>query len=438
MNKNKWNAGPQSVKLFKRAKEMIPGGVNSPVRAFNAVGGQPFFVQKAKGAKIWDADGNEYIDFMSSWGPLILGHAHDEVIAAVVEAAQRGTSYGAPHEAEVELAAAVVDAMPTVEMVRMVNSGTEATMSAIRLARGYTEKPKVIKFEGCYHGHADSFLIKAGSGAATFGVPDSPGVTKATVSDTLIASYNDLNSVAELFELNKENVAAVIVEPVAGNMGCILPAKGFLEGLRDLCDRYGALLIFDEVITGFRIALGGAQEHYKVKADLTTMGKVLGGGLPVGAYGGKKEIMKKISPTGPVYQAGTLSGNPLAMAAGIAMLKQLRKTENLYDKLDRLGATMEKNLIDASQAAGIDLTVNRVGSMMGFFFNKGPVETWSDVEKSNTDMFKTFFQALLARGISIAPSAFEVLFVNTAHTTELLEQTRKALFEAFEQVGQKG
>jgi len=433
MSDKEWNAGPGSVELFTKAKELMPGGVNSPVRAFNAVGGQPFFVERAQGANIYDVDGNKYIDFMGSWGPLILGHCNEGTIEAVVAATRKGTSYGAPHQAEIELAQEVVDAMPSVEMVRMVNSGTEATMSAIRLARGHTGRAKIVKFEGCYHGHADPFLIKAGSGAATFGVPNSPGVTEGTICDTLIATYNDLDSVVELFEKGGEDIAAIIVEPVAGNMGCVPPVDGFLQGLRDLCDKYSALLIFDEVITGFRVAFGGAQERYGIHPDLTTIGKVLGGGLPVGAYGGKRDVMEKISPTGPVYQAGTLSGNPLAMAAGIAMIRQLRTTDGLYDELERKGAVMEKNLLDAAAAAGIPLTVNRVGSMLGFFLNPGPVEGWEAVAKSDVDTFVKLFDALLARGVSVAPSAYEALFVSAAHTDEILEEARGALNEAFAQ-----
>jgi glutamate-1-semialdehyde 2,1-aminomutase len=405
-----WEAGMRSVELFEQAVKLLPGGVNSPVRAFNAVGGQPFFVDRAEGPYVWDADGNRYIDYVCSWGPLILGHSPPDVVEAVISAARKGTSFGAPHEGEITLAQEVCRMMPSVELVRMVNSGTEATMSAVRLARGFTGRSKIVKFEGCYHGHADAFLIKAGSGAATFGVPNSPGVTESTVSDTLIAAYNDLETVAEQFEAHGDDIAAVIVEPVAGNMGCVPPADGFLEGLRDLCDKYEALLVFDEVITGFRVARGGAQERFGVKADLTTLGKVLGGGLPVGAYGGRADIMEKISPVGPVYQAGTLSGNPLAMAAGLATLRRLND----------------------DPAVGVPLTVNRVGSMLGFFFNEGPVDSYEAVTASDSNRFVIFFNALLNNGVSIAPSAFESLFVSDAHTDEVLDLTATALRIAFE------
>ena len=389
-------------------------------------------MDRATGPNIWDVDGNRYIDFMGSWGPLILGHSPADVVEAITSAATRGTSYGAPHEGEIALATLVREMMPTVEMMRMVNSGTEATMSAIRLARGFTGRTKVIKFEGCYHGHADPFLIKAGSGAATFGVPNSPGVTGGTVADTLVATYNDLESVADLLDAGGEDVAAVIVEPVAGNMGCVLPAEGFLQGLRDLCDKYDALLIFDEVITGFRVAPGGAQERYGVTADLTTLGKILGGGLPVGAYGGRRDVMEKVSPVGPVYQAGTLSGNPLAMAAGLAALGRLNSDRSLYELLESRGAAMQGHLEEAAAAAGVPIAVNRVGSMMGFFLNPGPVDSWKAVcDSDSADGFVTLFGQLLSRGVSIAPSAFECLFVSTEHTDEVLAEAREALNAAF-------
>ena len=428
---SEWKAGTRSVELFEQAVKLLPGGVNSPVRAFNAVGGQPFFVDRAQGPYVWDADGNRYIDYVCSWGPLILGHSPRDVVEAVISAARKGTSFGAPHEGEITLAQEVCRMMPSVELVRMVNSGTEATMSAVRLARGFTGRAKIVKFEGCYHGHADAFLIKAGSGAATFGVPNSPGVTESTVSDTLIAAYNDLETVAEQFEAHGDDIAAVIVEPVAGNMGCVPPAAGFLEGLRDLCDKYEALLVFDEVITGFRVAPGGAQERFGVKADLTTLGKVLGGGLPVGAYGGRADIMEKISPVGPVYQAGTLSGNPLAMAAGLATLRRLNGDPSIYLRLEDKGRKMAENLESAARDAGVPLTVNRVGSMLGFFFNEGPVDSYEAVTVSDSRRFVIFFNALLNNGISIAPSAFESLFVSDAHTDEVIDLTATALRIAF-------
>jgi len=422
----------RSAQLFARAGHVLPGGVNSPVRAFNAVGGQPYFVDRAKGPHVWDADGNRYIDFVGSWGPLILGHAPEEVIGAIESAARRGTSFGAPHEGEIELAAKVTAMMPSVEMMRMVNSGTEATMSAIRLARGFTGRPKIIKFEGCYHGHADPFLIKAGSGAATFGVPNSPGVTPGTVADTLVATYNDLESVADLLDRDGADVAAIIVEPIAGNMGCVPPAEGFLEGLRDLCDKYDALLIFDEVITGFRVAPGGAQERFGVRADLTTLGKVLGGGLPVGAYGGRRDVMEKISPVGPVYQAGTLSGNPLAVAAGLAAIGRLGGDGKIYEDLEAKGARMEEILRSTAGSAGVPLTVNRVGSMLGFFLNPGPVDSWKAVADSDSgDGFSTLFGALLEGGVAIAPSAFECLFVSAAHDDETLSGAEATFEKAF-------
>lgn len=426
----------RSAQLFARAGHVLPGGVNSPVRAFNAVGGQPYFVDRAKGPHVWDADGNRYIDFVGSWGPLILGHAPEEVIGAIESAARRGTSFGAPHEGEIELAAKVTAMMPSVEMMRMVNSGTEATMSAIRLARGFTGRPKIIKFEGCYHGHADPFLIKAGSGAATFGVPNSPGVTPGTVADTLVATYNDLESVADLLDRDGAKVAAIIAEPVAGNMGCVPPAEGFLEGLRDLCDKYDALLIFDEVITGFRVAPGGAQERFGVRADLTTLGKVLGGGLPVGAYGGRRDVMEKISPVGPIYQAGTLSGNPLAVAAGLAAIGRLDDDGKIYDDLETKGARMEEILRSTAAAAGVPIAVNRVGSMLGFFLNPGPVDSWKAVADSDSgDGFSTLFGALLEGGVAIAPSAFECLFVSAAHDDETLSEAGATFEKAFAALG---
>jgi len=428
-----WSAGSRSKELYARAVALMPGGVNSPVRAFKAVGGEPYFVDRAEGPFVFDADGNRYVDFVGSWGPMILGHAPPDIVEAVCAAARRGTSFGAPHEAEVLLAEEIRALVPSVELMRLVNSGTEATMSAIRLARAHTDRAKIVKFAGCYHGHADPFLVKAGSGAATFGQPDSPGVTPATVADTLVADYNDLDSVAALFEEHGADIAAVIVEPVAGNMGCVPPVDGFLAGLRDLCDKYEALLVFDEIITGFRVAPGGAQQLYGVTPDLTTLGKVVGGGLPVGAYGGRREIVSKISPVGPVYQAGTLSGNPLAVAAGLATLRRLRSDPGIYAELERKGARMERILLDAAAGAGLELTVNRVGSMLGMFFGRGPITSWEEVAATDKHRFVALFGGLLARGVSIAPSAFEALFVSAAHTDAVLDETGQAFAEAMKE-----
>jgi glutamate-1-semialdehyde 2,1-aminomutase len=433
MNDDRWSAGKVSKGLYERAVDLMPGGVNSPVRAFKAVGGAPFFVDRGEGPCVFDADGNRYIDFVGSWGPLILGHAPPDIVEAVSAAARRGTSFGAPHEAEVLLAEEIRSLMPSVELMRLVNSGTEATMSAIRLARAYTQRSKIVKFVGCYHGHADPFLVKAGSGAATFGQPDSPGVTPATVADTLVADYNDLESVTRVFADHGPDVAAVIVEPVAGNMGCVPPVDGFLAGLRDLCDEHGALLVFDEIITGFRVAPGGAQELYGVVPDLTTLGKVVGGGLPVGAYGGKRVIVEQVSPVGPVYQAGTLSGNPLAVAAGLATLRRLRADAVIYDELERLGARLEQILSSAAWDAGIDLTINRVGSMLGMFFNPGPVTSWDAVAASDSQRFVALFNALLARGVAVAPSAFEAMFVSVAHTDAVLDEAEQAFRRAMKE-----
>lgn len=421
-----------SINAFKQAKEVIPGGVNSPVRAFKSVGIDPLFIQKAKGTTVWDIDNNAYTDFVSSWGPLILGHANDEVIDAVAKAAANGTSYGAPTLIETEMAERIVKMMPSVEKVRMVNSGTEATMSAIRLARGYTGRELIIKFAGCYHGHGDSFLIKAGSGAITLGLPDSPGVTKSTAKDTLTADYNNLESVKALFEQHKDQIAALIVEPVAGNMGVVPPAKGFLEGLRELTTEHGALLIFDEVITGFRLAKGGAQEYFNVMPDLTTMGKIIGGGLPVGAYGGRKEIMDMLAPLGPVYQAGTLSGNPLAMAAGLTALKKLDETPNAYEDLEKKAARVEAGFRKNAEEAGVNVALNRVGSMMTAFFTDAPqVASFDEAMTADTGKYATYFKSALAEGLYIAPSQFECLFISMAHTDEDIEKliagNRKAL-----------
>jgi len=406
-----------SIQEFKRAQESIPGGVNSPVRAFKSVGGDPVFIQKAKGARITDIDGNEFIDFVSSWGPMILGHADERVVKAIQTAAVNGTSYGAPTVAETELAELIKKMVPSMELVRMVNSGTEATMSALRLARGFTGRDLVIKFQGCYHGHADSFLIKAGSGALTLGYPDSPGVTKGTAKDTIIAQYNDLSSVEEIFNQKGDEIAAVIVEPVPANMGVFLPDPGFLEGLRDLTQKYGALLLFDEVISGFRLAKGGAQEHYGVMPDITTLGKIIGGGLPVGAYGGRKDIMSRLAPLGPVYQAGTLAGNPLAMSAGLATLKIIDDTPGFYRELDRKGALLENGLRANLKEAGIPGLINRIGSLMTLFFTEEKkVNSYQTAVKSDTERYARYFKLSLENGIYLAPSQFEAAFVSHAHT----------------------
>ncbi len=409
----------KSIQAFKKAKQLIPGGVNSPVRAFKSVQADPVFIDKAKGAKIWDIDGNEYLDFVASWGPMILGHAREEIVQAVQRAAERGTSYGAPTLIENEMAELITGMVPSVEKVRMVNSGTEATMSALRLARGFTGRDLVVKFAGCYHGHADSFLIKAGSGAITLGLPDSPGVTKASAKDTLTADYNNLESVEELFEKHGDNIAAIILEPVAGNMGVVLPEEGFLKGLKQITEKYGALLIFDEVITGFRLAAGGAQQRFKVTPDLTTLGKIIGGGLPVGAYGGRAEIMDKLAPDGPVYQAGTLSGNPLAMAAGTVMLSTLKNNPSIYDELERKAAMLEAGIKANLHRTGISGVINRIGSMMTLFFTENEsVKSFDDAMTSNTLRYASYFKKSLESGIYLAPSQFECLFISDAHTDE--------------------
>jgi glutamate-1-semialdehyde 2,1-aminomutase len=414
----------------------MPGGVNSPVRAFGSVGGNPVFIERAAGATIWDIDGNAYLDYVGSWGPMILGHSHPAVREAVERAVAKGTSFGAPTEAEVELAELIVEMVPSVEVVRLVNSGTEATMSAARLARAATGRTKVIKFRGGYHGHADTFLVEAGSGAATIGVPSSPGVPSGTAGDTLVAEYNDVGSVEALIEANTNSVACVIVEPVAGNMGCVPPAAGFLEGLRELCTRAGAVLIFDEVMTGFRIAPGGAQQHYGVLPDLTTMGKVLGGGLPVGAYGGREDLMRQVAPDGPVYQAGTLSGNPLATAAGIAALRFLRQHPDVYDHVEQLGRQMDRGW-GALRDDGLPITWNRVGSMGSVFFTREPVTDWNTASAADRDVFTQYFWGMLDGGIYLAPSPFEVLFLSAAHTDADIERTsdtaRDVLMAVFDQ-----
>ncbi|TAM77749.1 glutamate-1-semialdehyde-2,1-aminomutase [bacterium] len=419
----------RSSELFERSKRVIPGGVNSPVRAFGAVGGTPRFVARGEGAYIYDVDGKRYVDYVCSWGPLIAGHAHPDVRRAVELAVARGSSFGAPTEAEAELAELVVEMVPSIELVRFVSSGTEATMSALRIARGYTLRPKVVKFAGCYHGHADAFLVSAGSGALTFGTPDSPGVTAGTAGDTLTARYNDLDSVRRLFVENLEQVACVIVEPYAGNMGLVLPAPGFLEGLRELTRQHGALLIFDEVITGFRAARGGAQERESVLPDLTTLGKVVGGGLPVGAFGGRAEIMECLSPLGPVYQAGTLSGNPLAMAAGIATLRLLRDG-NAYGRLEVLGAQLEQGLRKAFARHGVQAQHVRRASMHCTFFADRPVSDLESAKRSDTARYAAYFHAMLERGVWLAPAQFETAFVSLAHTEAEIDATVAAADQA--------
>ncbi len=424
-----------SKQAFEEAKKVIPGGVNSPVRAFKSVGIDPLFIKRAKGTTIWDIDDNEYVDFVASWGPLILGHAHDEVLEAVTNAAANGTSYGAPTLIETEMAQQIVKMVPSIEKVRMVNSGTEATMSAIRLARGYTKRELIIKFAGCYHGHGDSFLIKAGSGAITLGLPDSPGVTKSTAKDTLIADYNNLDSVQALFDKHKDEIAAVIVEPVAGNMGVVPPVKGFLEGLRQITKDNGALLIFDEVITGFRLAKGGAQEYFNVMPDLTTLGKIIGGGLPVGAYGGRAEIMDMLAPIGPVYQAGTLSGNPLAMAAGLTALKKLDETPGAYEELEKKARFVEEGFKLNAKELGINVVLNRVGSMMtAFFTDEAQVSSFEEAMSSDTSMYAGYFKEMIGNGLYIAPSQFECLFISMAHTEKDLEKLIKGNRKALEAI----
>lgn len=425
----------KSTAAFAKAKEVIPGGVNSPVRAFKSVGINPVIIESAKGCRIKDIDGNEYIDFVSSWGPLILGHANETILEAITKTAQKGTSFGAPTLLETEMAELIVKMVPSVEKVRMVNSGTEATMSALRLARGYTQRSKIIKFAGNYHGHADSFLIKAGSGAITLGLPDSPGVTAAIAQDTLVATYNDLASVEKLFVEQGNDIAAVIVEPVAGNMGVVPPAKGFLEGLRKLTTQYGAVLIFDEVITGFRLAKGGAQEYFGVTPDLTTLGKIIGGGLPVGAYGGKKEIMDMLAPNGPVYQAGTLSGNPLAMAAGLAMLKTLNETPGFYDELERKAKRLEEGLKANLEKTGVKGIVNRVGSLMTLFFtDSAQVTSFDEAMTSDTKKYADYFKTSLDSGIYQAPSQFEAMFISQAHTDEDIDRCIAASLQAMKKL----
>ncbi|WP_145031581.1 glutamate-1-semialdehyde 2,1-aminomutase [Pantoea ananatis] len=421
----------KSEELFAEAQRLLPGGVNSPVRAFTGVGGVPLFIEHADGAYLYDADGKKYIDYVGSWGPMVLGHNNDGIRQAVIEAAQRGLSFGAPTEMEVTMAQLVCKLVPSMEMVRMVNSGTEATMSAIRLARGFTGRDKIIKFEGCYHGHADHLLVKAGSGALTLGQPNSPGVPADFAKHTLTCTYNDLDSVRAAFEQYPQAIAAIIVEPVAGNMNCIPPQPEFLPGLRALCDEFGALLIIDEVMTGFRVALGGAQEYYNVKPDLTCLGKIIGGGMPVGAFGGRREVMEALAPTGPVYQAGTLSGNPVAMAAGYACLTQIAQP-GMHDKLNRLTSQLAQGLLDAAKQENIPVVVNQVGGMFGLFFTDADsVTCYKDVTQCDVERFKRFFHLMLEEGVYFAPSAFEAGFMSLAHSAEDIQHTVDAARRCF-------
>ena len=422
----------QSTQLFSRAQQKIPGGVNSPVRAFKSVNMTPLFITRGLGSKLYDADGNEFIDFVGSWGPMILGHAHAEVVRKLEETLRNGTSFGAPTEGEILLAEMVCEAVPSVEMLRLVNSGSEAAMAVLRVARGYTGRDKIIKFEGCYHGSVDPLLVQAGSGATTLGIPDSPGVPASFVEHTLQAKFNDLESVIKLVEENSREIAAVILEPVAGNMGMIPPGHGFLKGLRDLCDREGILLIFDEVMSGFRVDYGGAQALFGVLPDMSIFGKIIGGGLPVGAYGGRQDIMLQVAPAGPVYQAGTLSGNPLAVAAGLSTLGILKK-QNPYPDLGQKTSWLSGEFLAAAESAGIPLQVQAMAGMFGFFFSETPVRNYQDALNSDLELFTRFFRRMLKQGIYLAPSAFESLFVSTAHTEEDLERTAKAFRKALEE-----
>lgn len=420
----------RSSELFKQAQEVLPGGVNSPVRAFNAVGGTPIFVEKAQGAYLYDADGNKLIDYIASWGPLLFGHAYAPVIEAVTERAKKGTSFGMPTEVETLIAQKALSMVPNVDKIRFVNSGTEACMSAIRLARGYTKRDKIIKFSGCYHGHSDSFLIAAGSGATTFGVPNSPGVTQGTAKDTLLANYNDIDSVKELFVAYPGQIAALIIEPIAGNMGCVLPKEGFLEALRALCTEHGALFIMDEVMTGFRLAKGGAQEALHIQADIVTFGKVIGGGLPVAAFAARTEIMDYLAPVGAVYQAGTLSGNPLAMSAGLAMLEQIENQSEVFESLDKKTAYLQEGIQKLLTQAGIPHQVNRFGSMCSVFFTEEPVTDFASAQRADHLRFKKYFHAMLSRGIYLPPSGYESYFLNDALSYADLDTTLEALREA--------
>lgn len=424
----------KSEQLYKRALNVIPGGVNSPVRACKSVGGTPLFIDRADGCMIYDADGNGFIDYIGSWGPMILGHRHPRVVEFIETVLKRGTSFGAPMDLEIELAEMVISALPSVEMVRMVNSGTEATMSAIRLARGFTGRDTIIKFDGCYHGHSDTLLVEAGSGVATLGIPGSPGVPESFVSHTLSIPYNDIECFRSVMAEKGDQIACVIVEPVAGNMGLVPPVEGFLETLRELTEKHGSILIIDEVMTGFRVAYGGAQTLYGITPDLTTMGKIIGGGLPVGAYGGRRDIMKYIAPQGPVYQAGTLSGNPLAMAAGIATLKQLQ-TPGFYEELDKKSGRLLKGLENAAQQAGIAVRTARVGSMMGMFFTDQEVNNFEDAKASDLKLFSAYYNGMLEKGVYLAPSQFEALFVSSAHETTHIEATIAAAEEVLGKLG---
>jgi glutamate-1-semialdehyde 2,1-aminomutase len=424
----------KSKSLYEKAVMLMPGGVNSPVRAFKAVGGSPLFINKAKGSKIYDVDGNEYIDYVLSWGPLILGHSHPSVIKALKSAVEKGTSYGAPTPLEIELAQMVIKAYPSIEKIRMVNSGTEATMSAIRAARGFTGRDKVIKFEGCYHGHADGLLVKAGSGATTFGVPDSPGVPESYAKNTITLPFNDIKAFKDVIEKEYKTIACVIVEPVVGNIGCVLPKEGFLETLRRETENYGVILIFDEVMTGFRVSYGGAQAYYRIKPDMTCLGKVIGGGLPVGAYGGKREIMSKIAPEGPVYQAGTLSGNPIAMTAGIETLKILSK-KGTYQKLEKTMQGIEEGLKDAAKKAGIKTKFYRAGTMFCTYFTDKDVVDYKTAKTSDTERFARFFMSMLNYGIYLAPSQFEAGFISLAHSKADIDKTVKAAYRTFKEIG---
>lgn len=419
----------ESENLFERAVELMPGGVNSPVRAFRGVGGTPLFIRSAKGPTITDVDGRSYIDYVGSWGPMILGHADDEIVRSLQEITSSGTSFGAPNELEVKLAEEIIDAVPSIEMVRMVSSGTEATMSAIRLARGVTGRAKLIKFEGCYHGHGDSLLVKAGSGVATLGLPDSPGVPRELAEQTITVPFNNPDPLREVFSKHQD-IAAVIIEPIVGNMGCVPPAQTYLETVRELTKANGALLIFDEVMTGFRVARGGAQQLYGINPDITTLGKIIGGGLPVGAYGGSRELMNNIAPAGPIYQAGTLSGNPLSMTAGLITLRRLRD-ESIYERLERASAKLCAGLSAAARDSGIETVTNRVGSMWTTFFTSEPVQDWESASKASRQLYGRFFHAMLNEGVYLAPSQFEAAFVSAAHTDEVIEGTIEAARRAF-------
>lgn len=422
----------KSKRLYDRACRLIPGGVNSPVRAFKAVGGNPVFIERAKGSKIYDVDGNAYIDYVLSWGPLILGHAYPSVVKTLKSAIEKGTSYGAPTQAEIRLAETVIGLYPSMDMVRMVNSGTEATMSAIRVARGFTGRDKIIKFEGCYHGHADGLLVKAGSGAATFGVPDSPGVPKSYAKNTITLPFNNIDAVKTVVKKDYKHIACIILEPVVGNIGCVLPRKRFIEGLKKLTKQYGIVLIFDEVMTGFRVSLGGAQARYGIKPDLTCLGKVIGGGLPVGAYGGRKDIMSMVAPEGPVYQAGTLSGNPLAMAAGMETLRILSR-KGTFEKIEQKARMLEEGLVDAAKRAGVRTKFYRAGTMFCTYFSDKEIIDYTTAKTADAERFGRYFREMLNRGINIAPSAFEAGFISLSHTDKDIERTIEAAYGAFKQ-----